>query len=115
MTAEFYYLPKGTHGQILRPYQKGRSISCHCTKLPHIIGAADIVFKPGDTLEDPTYRYYAALNQIGFQLHGDVKGAVMLVEQAAVSTEVPENFNDLYCDAEDELEDARLQAGWSPF
>ena len=110
------YIPVGVRAEILRPIKlAGRdhwSMHLWKTTLPQVIDSEQVVFRPSGQVEGLTFQHYAKLGYLGIRLPNKV---IMLLKESEVCTEVPENFDELLAEAEDELEDAISELSWSPF
>jgi len=111
-----FYIPKGTHGQLLRPYQGAWSITLYQTKLPQVMSTEKVIFTPADVelgkVLGSTFLHYAKLGYMGIQLQDR---SVFLVKEGDTTFEVPEDFDELYWEAEDEMDQEAAAAAWSPF
>jgi len=111
------YIDKGVHCQILRPSQGHWIYNLWTTKLPSIHDSEKIIFRPSDLPEHSKvlgscFRHHAKHGYVGIQLQDR---SVLLVKEADVSDVVPEDFEDLLIEAEDELEQAQAELAYSPF
>lgn len=109
-----FYIPRDVHTQILSPYQGAWSLSLHTVRVPEVVESSKIIFTSVDRGPHmgKTFTHMAKQGYMGFQLPDR---RVMLVKESDISFDIPENFDELQAEAEDELEEELAELGYNPF
>jgi len=109
-----FYVPRDVRAITLTPYGGGgRVYGNYKFRVPEVLSSSSIIFTPvTPDLKDSVYQHHAAQGYMGIKAPNNT---VILVKESEISFDIPENFDELRDQAEEELEEELAELGYNPF